>query len=191
MNQPTSKTDDEGLFDIGANRSSQKYSSKEILARVAWRTCYPLFRYSPRLLYAWRVALLKIFGAKIGSNVHIHQTTHIRYPWLLSIGDHSSLGENAIVYNLGSVSIGDRTTVSQNAHLCAGTHDFNEKAFPLVRASIEIGNDCWICADAFVGPHVSVGDGAIVGARSVVVKDVKPVSIVAGNPAKVIKKRTS
>ena len=188
---PTSETDSNGLFDIEANRLSRKYPPKEIFARIVWHMFYPLFRFSPRIFYAWRNVLLRTFGAKVGLRVRIHQTSHIRYPWLLKIGDNSSIGENAIVYNLGPISIGDRTTISQNAHLCAGTHDFNQKEFPLVRASIEIGSDCWICADAFVGPSIQIGDGAIVGARAVVVKDVEPLSIVGGNPAKTLKKRST
>ena len=185
-----SETNSDALFDIKANRASRKYSPKEILARVVWRIFYPLYRFSPRILYGWRNLLLRIFGAEIGSKVRIHQTAHIRYPWLFSIGDNSSIGESAIVYNLGPIYIGNRSTISQNAHLCAGTHDLNDKAFPLVRASIKIGSDCWICADAFVGPHVRVGDGAVVAARAVAVKDVEEFSIVGGNPAKMIKKRS-
>ncbi len=100
-----------------------------------------------------------------------------------------SIGE--IIYNLGRVTLGSRVTVSHRAHLCAGTHDHTKPDFPLLRPPIVIGSDAWICADAFVGPGVTVGEGAIVGARAVAMKDVKPRSVVVGNPARESKKRES
>jgi putative colanic acid biosynthesis acetyltransferase WcaF len=130
-----------------------------------------------------------MFGAKVGSNVHVYNSAVIYMPWNLEIGDWSSIGEQAFVYNLGRVTIGSRTTISQRAHLCAGSHDFTDPALPLLKPPISIGDQAWVCADAFVGPGVSVGEGAIVGARAVVVKDVEPWHVVAGNPAKFIKMR--
>jgi putative colanic acid biosynthesis acetyltransferase WcaF len=110
-------------------------------------------------------------------------------PWNLEIGDWSSIGENALVYNLGMVTVGENVTVSQRAHLCAGTHDYQGQAFELIKAPIHIGTQAWICADAFVGPGVVVGEGAVVGARAVVMSKVGDWDIVAGNPAKFLKKR--
>lgn len=130
-----------------------------------------------------------MFGARVGPHVHIHPTARIFLPWNLSIGEYGAIGDRAIVYNLGPVSIGARTTISQQAHLCAGTHDYRDPAFPLLRLPITIGDDAWICADAFIGPGVTIGNHAIVAARGVVVRDVEPGVIVAGNPAKMIKRR--
>ncbi|WP_201787918.1 hypothetical protein [Syntrophotalea acetylenica] len=149
----------------------------------------PLFSYSPRPLFAWRAFLLRLFGAKVGRNVHIYNSANIYFPWNLEIGDHSAIGENAYIYNLGHVIIGNKTTISQRAHLCAGTHDFSDPALPLLKPPIVIDHQAWICADAFVGPGVKVGEGAIVGARAVVTRDVDPWVIVAGNPAVFIKRR--
>ena len=73
--------------------------------------------------------------------------------------------------------------------MCGGTHDHTDAAMPLVRKKIVIGSHVWIAAGAYIGPGVTIGDGAVVGARAVVVKDVPPWTIVAGNPAKVIKER--
>ena len=101
----------------------------------------------------------------------------------------SSIGERAVVYNLGRVVIGRRATVSQQTHLCAGTHDYDDPSFPLVTDPITIGDEAWICADAFVGPGVEVGEGAIVAARAVAIGNVESWSIVGGNPAREIKKR--
>lgn len=173
-------------FDIDATRAIRNYTFKEMLLRGVWRLCQPLFRLSPRLLYRWRNLLLQIFGASIGTGVRIHQTAHIRYPWLLTVGENSAIGEHAVVYNLGAVSIGARTTISQNAHLCAGTHNHRDRSFRLIRSTIAIGDDCWVCADAFVGPDVVLGDRTIAAARAVVVKSTQPSEIVGGNPAKQI-----
>ncbi len=121
--------------------------------------------------------------------MHVYPSARVYLPWNLSVGDQASIGEWALVYNLGPVTIGARATVSHRAHLCAGTHDYRDRSLPLLRLPIEIGPQAWVCADAFVGPGCKVGEGTIVGAGSVVVKDVPPWQIVAGNPARVIKPR--
>jgi putative colanic acid biosynthesis acetyltransferase WcaF len=176
-------------LDIAENRSSRKWTRKELAGRLLWAACTPLFRFSPRLLWGWRCFLLRLFGAKIGSNVHIHPSVQIFIPWNLTIGDWSSVGFDALIYNLGPVTIGSKVTISQRAHLCAGSHDFRDPAMPLTKPPISIGDEAWICADAFVGPGVTVCERAVVAARAVVVKDVETGAIVGGNPAKVVGKR--
>ncbi|TWT52643.1 Chloramphenicol acetyltransferase [Rubripirellula amarantea] len=176
-------------LDAQANRKARKYAGGEIAARIMWGLVYPIFRCSPRILFGWRRFILRCLGAKIGKNVHIYNSARIFYPWKLEMGDYATIGEHAEIYNLGMVTIQSRATVSQRAHLCAGSHDYNDPALPLLRLPITIGEDSWICADAFVGPNVTVGKGAIVGARAVVMSDVEPWNIVSGNPAKFIKLR--
>ncbi|MCC7351643.1 MAG: putative colanic acid biosynthesis acetyltransferase [Phycisphaerales bacterium] len=110
-------------------------------------------------------------------------------PWRLSIGPNVAIGPRVHLYNLGGISIGHHVVISQDAYICGGTHDYTMLAYPLIRKKITIGNYVWIAAGAFIGPGVTIGDGAIIGARAVVMKDVAPWTIVAGNPAKVIKKR--
>jgi len=176
-------------LDIAANREAMKYSKSELLRRFLWGLVYPFFRFSPRIFFGWRCFLLRLFGAKVGQNVHIYNSANIFMPWNLEIGDWSSIGEHAYIYNLGKINIGERVTVSQRVHLCAGTHDYSAPDMPLLKPPINIEDDAWIGADAFIGPDVSVGKGAVVGARGVVVKDVEPWTVVGGNPAKFIKKR--
>ena len=105
------------------------------------------------------------------------------------MGDWSAIGEDALIYNLGPITLGQRVTISHRAHLCAGTHDYTQQDLPLLKPPIIIHDQVWICADAFVGPDVTVGEGAVLGAQAVVTKDVEPWTVIAGNPARAIKKR--
>lgn len=159
--------------------------------RLLWRlTWYTVWRLCWKRLKVLRPLILRLFGASVSLNCRIAGSAWIEMPWLLSMGAHSTLGPRAIIYNLGGVSIGEQTVISQGAHVCGGTHDHTDPTLPLQRLPITIGSSVWICADAFVGPGVRVGDGAIVGARAVVGKDIEPWHIVAGNPASFVKKRT-
>ncbi|RMD63039.1 MAG: hypothetical protein D6824_05930, partial [Planctomycetota bacterium] len=100
-----------------------------------------------------------------------------------------TIGDYAILYSLGRIRIGDRAILSQYSHLCAGTHDHTNRRFPLIRDPITIGADVWIAADAFVGPNVTVGRLAVLGARSSAYSDLEPEMVYVGNPAKPLKKR--
>lgn len=133
--------------------------------------------------------MLRLFGATVGRNVRVDPTVYIFAPWQLRIGSDSSVGYNAVLYNLGAINIGDRVTISQRAHLCAGTHDYTDPRMPLRKTPIIIDDEAWVCADAFVGPNVHVGRKAVVGARAVVVRDVQESDIVVGNPARRVKTR--
>ncbi|MFC1605465.1 putative colanic acid biosynthesis acetyltransferase [Pseudomonadota bacterium] len=175
--------------DTASNRRQTKYGLTEQFRRVLWGLAKPLFRFSPRIFFGWRNALLRAFGARIGRKVHIYNTAVIYFPWRLEIGDWSAIGEHAFIYNLGAIRIGTNVTISQRAHLCAGTHDHTNPGLPLLKPPITIEDQAWICADAFVGPGVTVGEGSVVGARTVVVKDVEPWLIVVGNPARPVRKR--
>jgi putative colanic acid biosynthesis acetyltransferase WcaF len=121
--------------------------------------------------------------------VNVYPSTIVYFPWNLSVGDWSAIGEDALLYNLGPLTIGEKVTISHRAHLCGGTHDYSQPDMPLLKLPIVVQNQAWICADAFVGPGVTVGEGAVVGARAVVTKNVESWTVVTGNPARAIKKR--
>lgn len=176
-------------LDIRSNRAAVKYTRKELCARVLWGFGQAIFRLTPRQCFGLRRFILRVFGATVGSNVNIYSSAHIYYPWNLDIGDDSSIGEWALIYNLGKVTIGQRSTISQRVHLCAGTHDYKNPRMPLMKPPVTIADDVWICADAFIGPSVTVAGRAIVAAASLVVKDVAEGIIVGGNPAVYIKER--
>jgi acetyltransferase-like isoleucine patch superfamily enzyme len=166
------------------------WSFKEKLIRVVWMLLgRPLFRLSFHNWYGFRASLLRLFGAKIGQDVRIRPSVHVEIPWNLDIRDGASVGDHAILYGLGTITIGERTIVSQYAHLCAGTHDYTDRRFPLIRDPIEIGPDAWIGADAFVGPNVRIGRLSVLGARSSAYKDLEPRVVYVGNPAKPLKAR--
>lgn len=177
------------MIDVASNRQTRKYSPRTQVARVLWALCTPLFALSPRPLWGWRRFLLRLFGATVGKEVHVYPTARVLMPWNLEIGDQSSIGDRAFLYNLGKLTIGQQSTVSHRAHICGGTHDYTMQSFPLVKTPIVIGDGAWVCTDAFIGPGVEVGARAIVGARAVAMKDVPEGAIVGGNPAKLIRMR--
>lgn len=165
------------------------YTVREYFGRALWGlVVFILLRPAPRRLSAWFRLWLRVFGAAVGQS-GFTPTTSITHPWLLSVGNDSMLGDRVTIYNLGPVTIGDQTVLSQDVYVCAGTHDFTSRHMPLLRPAITIGSNVWICAGAFIGPGVNIGDGAVIGARAVVTKDVEPWTVVAGNPARFIKVR--
>lgn len=157
--------------------------------RLLWSFGKIIFRLSPRACFGFRRTILRLYGARIGKSVNIYSSSLVYFPWNLEVLDNAAIGEWALIYNLGIVRLGLRSTISQRVHICAGTHDYSRPEMPLLKPPVNIENDVWICADAFIGPGVTVGQFAIVAARAVVVKSVEEHTIVAGNPAKKIKDR--
>jgi putative colanic acid biosynthesis acetyltransferase WcaF len=143
-----------------------------------------LFHSSPQFLYAWRVFLLRCFGAKIGKGVKIRPSASITYPWKLSIGDYSWIGDDVVLYTLGNIWIGRSAVVSQKSYLCTGSHDMGSAEFTITEAPITIEDQCWLAADVLVCPGVTVGFGTVVAARSTVVHDLPAGVIAYGTPAK-------
>jgi putative colanic acid biosynthesis acetyltransferase WcaF len=133
--------------------------------------------------------LLRRFGARIGRGAHPYPSCKIWAPWNLIMGDHSCLGPNVDCYNVDRIELGEYATVSQYAYLCGATHDYSKLTMPLVPKPILIRAHAWVAAAAFVGPGVTVEEGAVVGARACVVRDVPAWTVVAGNPAREIKRR--
>jgi putative colanic acid biosynthesis acetyltransferase WcaF len=172
------------LLDPHANRSARNYSRREQARRIWWGIGALLIRLSLRPMFAWRRGVLRMFGAKVGRAVHIYPSTRICMPWNVEIGDWAAIGEDAYIYSLGKVVIGSGVAIGYRAHICAGTHDFSDPSLPLLKPPVTIDPGAWIGTDAFIGPGVCVGRGALIGARAVVMKDVPPLHIVAGNPAK-------
>lgn len=161
------------------------FSLRNRLARALWGVAWVLlFRPSLRPMHAWRVMLLRLFGAQLGRHVHIDASVRVWAPWQLRVGDRVGVGRGANLYNMAVMTIADSAVISQGAHLCGGTHDIDSANFQLVAKPIEIGRYAWICADAFVGPGVSIAEGCVLAARGVAVKSIsEDWTVWAGNPA--------
>ena len=169
-------------------KSEFNFSHK--LRRLFWRLVYIFFfRFSLIPFNFWRRFLLRLFGAHIGAKVLIYPSVDIWAPWNLFIGDRSVVGPNVVLYNVDRIQIAEDVTVSQNSHLCTASHNIESISRELQHAPIVIKKGAWIFADVFLSMGVQIGEGAIVGARSVVAKSVEAQNVVVGNPARVIKKR--
>ena len=136
-------------------------------------------------MYAWRRFLLRLFGAKVGQGVKIRSTSRIAFPWKLEVGEHSWIGDDTDIYSLGPILIGAHTVISQRAYLCAAKHDHRSSDFAMIAKPVKIGNQVWIATDVFVAPGITIGDGAVIGARSSVFHDIAGSVIAYGNPAQV------
>ena len=155
-----------------------------IMVQLWWIVQSMFFRLSPQVLYGWRRFLLRCFGAKIGKNVIIRPSAQITYPWKVSIGDNSWIGDDVVLYSLGEIEIGSNTVISQRSYICTGSHHYNSENFEIYSKKISIGNKCWLAADVYVAPSVIIGDFTVVGARSSVFKDLPSNKVCKGNPAR-------
>ena len=177
---------------VDASRCVSSHSRTNQLARLLWGFVWMFFfRPSPRFLYGWRRFLLRLFGAKVGREAHVYPSVRIWAPWNLSIGEFSALGHAVDCYCVDRVCIGAHVGISQYSFLCTASHDIADPHLKLIHAPIHIDDAAWVAADAFVGPGVRIGAGAVVGARASVFKDVDPWTVVCGNPARFLKRRES
>lgn len=169
---------------------SPVYGFKSKLVRLSWFLIYKIFfRWSPIQMFRWRVLLLRFFGADVCFTARIYPSAKIWLPSNLSVSANATIGPYVNVYNQGQISIARACIISQGAHLCASTHDYNDPLHPLVLAPIVLGQNVWVCSDAFIGPGITVADGAVIGARAVVSKNPEAWCVYAGNPAVKLKER--
>lgn len=163
------------------------WTTQQRVMRVLWDICWCLFcSWTPKPANPWRLFWLRLFGTKIDGTPFVHQRARIEIPWNLTLHDRCCLGDRTNAYTLGEIEIGARATVAQEVYLSTGSHDFSTVRIPLVTGKIAIGEDVFIGARAFVMPGVTIGARSVVGACSVVTKDVPADSIAAGNPCKVV-----
>lgn len=141
-----------------------------------------VFPLTPHSLHLPRVWLLRLFGAVIGEGVIIRPTARFTYPWKVSIGDYSWVGDDVVLYSLDRITIGSHCVISQKSYLCTGSHDIRDRAFGLKTAPITVGNGVWIATDCFVAPGVAIGANAVIGARSSVFKSMPEQMVCWGNP---------
>lgn len=166
-------------------------SERNKLLRLVWNIISLILFHSfpTRAFNFWRIFILRLFGAKIGTNCSVDSTVKIWAPWNLIMEDCTLLAHNVICYNPGKIILRTQSVVSQFTYLCAASHNIHSREHELLTPQIEIKDQVWIAVDAFIGPGVTIGQGAVVGARACVFKDVEPWTVVGGNPSKFIKKR--
>jgi putative colanic acid biosynthesis acetyltransferase WcaF len=176
-------------IDLARNRTHWPLNIK--VRRALWSyLLQPLVRWLPKPFSPLRVAALRVMGAEIGRHCTIMPGVRVLMPWNLKLGDWAALGESVNVYNFAPVTLGPQSVVSQFSYLCTGTHDYVRADMPLTFAPITIGTEVWVAAGAFVAPGVSIANGVVVGACSVVTKDLDEAwTVCAGNPCRRIKPR--
>ena len=177
--------------DIIDARANSPFSLKNKVGRVLWQMIErTLFRWSPRPFLGWRRFLLRLFGAKIGTGVHIYAGVTCWAPWNIEIGSHTGIADGVTLYSQDKICIGERCVISQGSHLCTGTHDYKTPFYKLMTKPIVVKDNCWIAAEVFVHPGVVIDEGVVVGARSVVTSSLQEWSVYSGHPCVFIKKYT-
>ncbi len=158
---------------------------------VLWEACWALFcGWTPKPFNGWRLIWLRLFGARILGRPFVHQRARIQIPWNLVLHDRACLGDRTNVYSLGRIEIEEGAVVAQESYLCTGTHDFDTPGLPLLTQEIRVGRCAFVGARVMVLPGVTIGAHSIIGACAVVTRDVEPWTINAGQPCRLLRRRT-
>jgi putative colanic acid biosynthesis acetyltransferase WcaF len=134
--------------------------------------------------------LLRRFGARVGRGVVIRPTARFTYPWHVTLGDYSWIGDDVVLYSLAPITVGQHCVISQRSYLCTGSHDLSDPHFGLVVKPVTIENGVWLASDCFIGPGVRVGANSVVGARSSVYRSLPAGYLCFGNPCRPVAPRT-
>lgn len=137
----------------------------------------------------WKIFILRLFGAKVASNAYVYASAKIFMPWNLTMEEHACIASDVDCYNAAPIIIKKYATVSQRSYLCTASHNISSSQHEQIEKPIIIEEKAWVAAEAFIGPGVKIGEGAVVGARAAVFKNVDSWTVVGGNPAKYIKDR--
>lgn len=168
--------------------SRSQFSLGNRAARQLWSIVWLLlFRPTPRFCHGWRRLLLQLFGARVGAGAHVYAGAKIWAPWNLVLGREAAIADGADIYNADRIEIGEYAVISQGAYLCGASHDYRSWDFPLVAAPIVVGARAWVAARAIVHMGVTLGEGCVVGAGSVVTRDMPAWTVCAGVPCRPIK----
>lgn len=178
------------LQDLSAFKMPSGFRGRSaFVVQIWWFVEATFFRFSPQFAYGFRRFLLRLFGAKIGSSVLVRPTVRVTYPWKVTVGDNSWIGDDVVLYSLGEIVIGCNTVISQRSYICAGDHDYRDPFFSIRALAVNIGSENWIATDVYVAPGVSIGNGNVIGARSSVFKDLPNGMICLGSPCRPVKAR--
>jgi len=171
------------------NYGASPWTFKQRAGMLLWGFVWTFFcQWTPKHLNAWRLFILRCFGAKIHGRPFVHQRARIQIPWNLTLYDRACLGDGSVIYSLDYIEIGARAIIAQEAYLCTGSHDLKHPNKPLITAGIKIGENAFVGARSFILPGIEIGDSSVVGACAVVTKNVGQNDRVAGNPARSLSK---
>lgn len=174
-------------FDLKNFRLPKGFRGRGDVYVQFWWICERiLFRPSPQFMYSYRAWLLRRFGATIGKGAVIRPTATITYPWKIVLGENVWIGDDVNLYSLGEIVVGSNSVVSQGCYICAADHDYQDINFSIRQRPIRIGSGVWLSARTFVCPGVTIADGVVVGAASVVTKNLDQPGVYAGNPSRKI-----
>jgi len=169
---------------------SSPWTLAQRIKMLVWDYTWAIFcSWTPKPANAWRIFILRLFGTKIYGKPFVHQRARIQIPWNLTLYNRAAIGDRTVIYSLGEIVIHESAIVSQEAYVCTGTHAFENSNKNLITAPVVIGANSFIGARAFILPGITIGAHAIVGACSVVTKNVDEGETVRGNPATASKKK--
>lgn len=183
----------DGILDASGSRPLEggpSFSLRNRVHRMIWNAAWFLLAsWTPPALHAWRRGLLKAFGATINGRCDVRGSARVWYPPNLRMARGSLIAERVNCYNMAMISLDEDALVSQGAHLCAGNHDIDDPAFQLIARPITLRRQCWVATESFVAPGVTIGEGAVLGARAVAFRDLEPWTLYIGNPAQIRRTR--
>ncbi len=178
--------------DLSQFKVPSHFRGKGLLyTQLWWFVQGSIFRLSPKFMYGFRSSLLRLFGAKVGRGVLIRPSATVTYPWKLTVGDHSWIGDETVIYNLGQIDIGSNVAIAHRVYLCTGHHAIDKSTFDIGAKPIVIEDEVWLTNDVFVGPGVAIGRGSVIGARSSVFSDMPAGMVCFGYPCVPVKKRVA
>jgi putative colanic acid biosynthesis acetyltransferase WcaF len=170
--------------DLSKTRAAGYAPGRSFLLRTVWLFVEAVVFSNPIVVsYRMKAALLRLFGAHVGHGVVLKPSIHVKYPWRLSIGDNTWIGERAWLDNMENIHIGSNVVVSQGAYLCTGNHDWSDSGMPLAPRPIVVHDGAWVGAFARVGPGLTLGEGSVAALGAVVLADTEPWGVYIGNPA--------
>jgi putative colanic acid biosynthesis acetyltransferase WcaF len=165
-------------------KKNHKIANKGLIQQVVWLLAgHPILRSSWLPGAAWRVALLRLFGATIGCGVRIKTGVRIKYPWRLRVGNDCWIGEDCWIDNMADVVMGNDVCISQGCYLCTGNHDWKDPSFSMFASPIVLEDGCWVASRSVLGPGVVIGESGIAAIGSVVWQNIPAGEIHGGNPA--------
>ena len=172
------------------NYNNDWYVPGDKMKIILWSLISVLFFRTPLPIPSFiKVIILRLFGAKVGSGVIVKPSVYIKFPWKLSVGNHTWIGEYVWIDNLEIVNIGDNCCLSQGCYLLTGNHDFTSNSFALMISEINICDEAWVGAKSVVCPGITLQRASILTVGSIATKNLEELGIYQGNPAIKIKER--